>query len=253
MSKRIFLAMACTGLLTGGLGGSATAYDLKPMVIQIKASGAGSAATAIITNTHPVPIAIEIRAYKREQQSDGTERLTPEDSDIILTPPQMVIAPKASQSFKIQWVGDPKPYRELAYRIVTDQLPIQLSKTSRNDRTADITMKYRYEMALYVQPEGMKPAADIVSVEPAAGPEGRRQLAVRVRSSGGMRAVLDKPVLQLRGADNRPITLEGDAVKELIGLNILPGVERVVRIAAPDGLPAGKLTGSLSTEYIVLR
>lgn len=253
MSKRFIVASLLAMALTAGLSGSVDAYDLKPMVVQVRPSGSGTSATAMITNTHSVPIAIELRAFKRVQQPDGTDVLTLEEEDIILTPPQMVIAPKASQSFKIQWVGDPKPDRELAYRIVTDQLPIQLSKSTRNDRTADITMKYRYEMALYVVPEGVKPSAEVVSVESAQGKNGERVLAVRLRSTGTMRAILDKPVLEISGAGSSPVRLEGDAIKELVGLNILPGSERLVHIASPASFPSGKLTGSLTTEYIVLR
>jgi len=253
MHKRGFTAAA----LAWGVVGSpvpAGAYDLKPMVIQIRPSGSGSSATAVITNTHPVPVAIEIRAFRREQQPDGTDKLIPEERDIIMSPPQMVIAPKASQSFRIQWVGEARPERELAYRIVTEQLPIQFSKVTRNDRTADLTMRYRYEMALYVEPEGTKPSARIVSAETVSGKDGAREVALRIRSDGGMRAILDKPVLQLSPASGgASVRIEGDALKQLVGMNILPGNERLIRIPAPPGLADGKLTGTLASEYVVLR
>ena len=231
----------------------AKAYDLKPMVIQLRPSGNGSSATAVITNTHEVPIAIELRAYRREQQPDGTDKLTPEDKDVIVNPPQMVISPKASQSFSVQWVGDPRPDRELAYRVVSDQLPIQFKKVSRNDRTADITMKYRYEMALYVEPDGTKPLARIVSAEAVSGKDGAKQLVLKIRSDGNMRAILDRPVVDLSASGGSKVRLEGESAKELQGLNILPGVERVVKITAPAGVSPGPLTATLNSEYIVLK
>lgn len=230
----------------------ADAYDLKPMVVQLKPSGAGSAATGIITNTHEVPIAIEIHAYRREQQPDGADKLLPEDKDLIVTPPQMVLEPKASQSFRMQWVGDPRPDHELSFRIVSEQLPIQFRKITRNDRTADITMKYRYEMALYVQPEGVRPQARLTSVDIVKDADGTRHLDLHIRSEGKMRAILDKPVVEL-AFNGKQIKLEGDAVKDLAGLNILSGSERIVRIAAPAGLDGGTVTGTLSTDYAILR
>lgn len=252
MKKQHLAALlAATGL--SFLSASALAYDLKPMVVQLKPSGAGSSATAVITNTHEVPIAVEVHAFNREQLPDGTDKLTPEDSDIIVTPPQMVIPPKGSQSFRIQWVGDPKPSKELAYRIVTDQLPIQFKKISRNDRTADVTMRYRYEMALYVEPEGTKPSARVVSAEYVAGKDGAKEIALKIKSEGNMRAILDKPVLQLTPAGGSPLRLEGEAIKQLAGLNILPGSERLVRIPAPASLQNGPLTATLSSEYMILR
>ena len=49
------------------------------------------------------------------------------------------------------------------------------------------------------------------------------------------------------------VTLTREQLGPLVGLNILPGVERVVRIAAPAGLPAGPLTGQLRTRFTTLR
>ena len=252
MNRRIPIVALTAAVFALGPARDAEAYDLKPMVIQLKPSGAGSAATAVITNTHSVPIALEIRAYRREQLPDGNDKLVAEDRDIILTPPQMVLAPKTSQSFRIQWVGDAKPSRELAYRIVTEQLPIQFAKVTRNDRTADITMKYRYEMALYVEPEGAKPEVSIASAEVVKGKDGARELSLRFRSTGTMRAILDKPVVEVAGGGS-PVRLDQVATNALVGLNILPGAERVVRVPAPVGLPDGPVKASLTTEYTVLR
>ncbi|NJM49856.1 MAG: hypothetical protein HC843_02355 [Sphingomonadales bacterium] len=66
----------------------AHSYDLKPIVIQLSPNGSGASQNLLITNTHDVPIAIEVRAYARQQNPDGTETRTPEDDDIIISPPQ---------------------------------------------------------------------------------------------------------------------------------------------------------------------
>ena len=39
-----------------------SAYDLRPIVVQLTPSGAGSSQTMIINNSHQEPIAIEVRA-----------------------------------------------------------------------------------------------------------------------------------------------------------------------------------------------
>ena len=214
----------------------ANAYDLTPIVVQLKPSGPGSSQTMVVTNSHDVPIAIEVQAFERIQLPTGEDQLEPEDDDLIVYPPQMVIPPKSSQSFKVEWVGDPAPERELAYRIVTQQLPIRFEERINANSEADLTIRYRYEAALYILPDGAEPSARLVSVE-------------RVRDEAGT----DEPVLELpSGTSNRP-ELSGEAVKPLLGLNILPGVERRIRIVAPAELPPGPLSGALKTRYVVLQ
>lgn len=245
------LAWVSALVLSGSAAAPANAYDLKPIVIQLASSGPGAAQTAVITNTHTVPIAIEVTAFKRKQNPDGTDTLTRDDENVIISPPQMVIPPKSSQSFRIQWVGDANPSTELAYRVVTEQLPIQFKKETRNNLTADLTMRYRYEAALYILPKDRKSQATLTSVSTVKGADGTDQLELRIRSEGNSRAILDKPVVEL-SVDGRSFRLEGAAVKQLSGLNILPGSERVVRIAMPADMKGRTVTGKLLTQYLIL-
>lgn len=230
-----------------------SAYDLRPIVVQLTPSGAGSSQTMIINNSHQEPIAIEVRAYARTQLPNGDDQLTPDNDNIAIFPPQMVIQPGASQSFRVQWTGDPAIESERAYRIVTTQLPIRFQHATRGERTIDVSMRYRYEAALYVVPQGATPAVSLQSVTAVAGEGGAQQLELHIRSDGKTRAILEAPELEITPASGSAVTLTREQLGPLVGLNILPGVERVVRIAAPAGLPAGPLTGQLRTRFTTLR
>ncbi|MXO93865.1 fimbria/pilus periplasmic chaperone [Erythrobacter arachoides] len=249
---RTFATFACTAALIVPVQ-QAEAYDLTPIVVQLKPNGAGSSQTMVITNSHGVPIAIEIQAFQRTQMPTGEDQLEPEDEDLIVYPPQMVIPPNSSQSFRVQWVGDPAPERELAYRIVTQQLPIRFEERIDADRAADLTVRYRYEAALYILPDGAEPSARLVSVERVRDEAGVESLELAIVSEGTMRAILHEPVIELTAAGGSALELTGDAITPLEGLNILPGVERRVRIAAPAQLPPGPLSGALTTRYVVLQ
>lgn len=251
ISRSVLALGAAAVIVIAGPSAPAIAYDLRPIVIQLNASGPGAAQTATITNSHNVPIAIEVKVFARAQNPDGTDTLTPENENVLVSPPQMVIAPKSTQSFRIQWVGDANPDRELAYRVVTEQLPIQFKKVTAGDRTADVTMRYRYEAALYVLPKDRRVQATLSSVAPVKGADGAERLELRIRSEGNARAILDKPALDLI-AGGASVRLEGDAVKELVGLNILPGNERVVQIAMPASLHGKQIAGKLDTQYVNL-
>lgn len=249
MRKRLAALLALAALICSP---TATAYDLRPIVVQLSPTGAGSGQTLVITNSHEVPIAIEVRAYRRQQMPNGEDTLTPEDEDLLIYPPQMVIPPQTSQSFKVQWVGDPAPTRELAYRIVTEQLPIQFTQEIDASRSADLTVRYRYEAALYVVPSNAEPSARLTSIARVTGEDGSEQLELRIASEGTMRAILETPRVTIRDASGESFVLSGEQIQPLDGLNVLPGVERIVRVPAPPGLPAGPLTGELGTRYVVL-
>ena len=173
------------------------AYDLRPIIIQLTPSGAGSSGTVIITNSHDVPIAIEARAYLRIQNPDGTEERIPEDEDIIITPPQMVIAPGSSQAVRVRWVGDANPERELTFRLVTEQLPIRLATESNEETTANLSFAYRYEAALYIVPPESRPAARITRAAAVQDETGTQWLELDIASEGTRRAILEEPSVSL--------------------------------------------------------
>ncbi|MBN91999.1 MAG: fimbria/pilus periplasmic chaperone [Nisaea sp.] len=229
------------------------AYDLKPIVVQLEPSGPGSSQTMVISNTHTVPIAIEVKAFRRKQLPSGDDELTPEDEDLLIYPPQMVLPPETSQSFQVRWVGEPVVDRELAFRIVTEQLPIKFEKKSAGERTADVTVRYRYEAALYIMPDGAEPDAALTSVSRVTGEDGSEFLELAIASNGTMRAILDEPSIILSGSDGSTYTIEGEEAAALQGLNVLPGAERRVQIPLPQQLFAGPLTGTLETRYIILQ
>lgn len=229
----------------------ADAYEMNPMVMELRPAGQGSAASGIITNTHKESIAIELQVFERTQRPDGSDDLVLEEQDVIVTPPQMVIAPGESQSFRVQWVGDPDPSRELSFRLVSNQLPIRFKKVQRNDYTAEVTMKYRYEVALYIQPQGTEPSAQLQSAKVIDDGQGGRVLELTITSNGTRRAILDKPTLELTGG-GASLTLSTEQLAPLVGINILPGSTRIVRMPAPAGLPLGDISGTLKTTYLVV-
>ena len=231
--------------------GVANSYELEPIVVQLTPSGAGAAQSLTITNTHDVPIAIEVKAYRRTQKPDGSEDREIEDNDILITPPQMVIAPGASQSFKVRWIGAPDVTQEQSYRIVTEQLPINLSQARRGDFSAKVSMRYRYEAALYIVPSKASASYRVLSAAPKEE-GGNRWLELDIASEGNARAILQEPTLAL-SAGGTTVSLQGDTVKTLDGLNILAGNHRIVRLPWPSELPFGPVEAKLDARLLRLQ
>ena len=230
------------------------AYDLQPIVMQLSPSGPGSTQSVIITNSHAEPIAIELRAYQRAQNPDGSENRVPEDNDIIISPPQLVIPPGTSQAVRVRWIGDPNPVRELAFRLVSNQLPIKLMSEKRNDFTANVSVNYRYEAALYVTPNDAAPSARITRAEPVLAADGTQMLELEVLNDGTRRASLDTPaVVVTPSGGGEPVTLEGEQLGQLKQLVTLVGSHRTVQIPWPEGMAVGPITAELRTRYLVMK
>ena len=249
----IFRKMGIVGLMMALLmsAGPSSAYEVNPMVIELRPTGQGSSASGVITNSHDVPIAIEIQVFARTQKPDGSDDLVPENDDIIVTPPQVVIQPGESQTFRVSWVGEQAPDRDRAFRLVTNQLPIRFRQEKRENYVAEVTMRYRYEVALYVQPPGTTPRAQLRSARVFDDAEHGRILEVTITSDGTRRAILENPQLELASGGSS-FAIETEQLAPLVGLNILPGSTRIVRMPAPEGLPLGNLTGDLKTSYLVI-
>jgi len=231
---------------------AALAYDLRPIVVQLAPSGPGSSDTVVITNSHDQPIAIEVRTFRRSQNPDGTDERIPEENDIIVTPPQMVIAPGASQSVRLRWIGDSNPERELAFRVVTEQLPIDLGPKATGEAIANLSLAYRYEAALYVVPPGATASARITRVAPVEA-DGSRWIELDIASEGTRRAILNQPSLVITPPSGGEVVLSGESVEPLSGLNILAGAYRTVRLPWPDSVPFGPVQAELRTDYMVFQ
>ena len=159
----------------------------------------------------------------------------------------------ASQSVRLRWIGDPNPDHELAFRIVTEQLPIALGARQSGDAVANLSFAYRYEAALYVVPSGATPAARITRAAPVEANDGTRWIELDIASEGTLRAILDQPSVTVAPQSGGSTVLAGDAVAPLVGLNILPGGYRTVRLPWPAGLAFGPLQAELRTDYMVFQ
>ena len=247
---RSIRAAAAAALGVACLLASAAAYEFTPIVSVFAPSGPGAVQTFTVRNTQPEMVALQITAVRRISAPDGSETHEAELDDFIITPPQLVVAPGASQTIRAQWIGNPAPERELNYRFIVTQVPIRYEREVRTDTSAHITLGYRYEAAVYVTPPGARPEARLVSADPVQGADGTVKLAVTIASEGRTRAILEDPVLRLTSGA-RSVTMQGDLLRELQNRNILSGTTRTFLLDWPAGLPHGPVLAEFSTSYYV--
>ncbi|WP_084397939.1 fimbrial biogenesis chaperone [Henriciella aquimarina] len=245
--RSLFILAFC---LTASVSSRAWAYEFSPIIAQFSPTGSGAAKTFVVKNTHEEPIALQIEVYRRSADEMGNETREPEFDDFIVTPPQLVLAPGQSQSIRAQWIGDPNPDTELAYRLVVEQLPIPYkSEGEANGVAVDVKLGFRYEAALYVVPaQGGEPEARIDHGEIVKSDDGDTFLRLTVKNEGKRRAILQHPVVTVQ-AGGEILELSGEAIEPLNNRNIIAGTQAVVDVPVAETLAPGPVSASLKTDY----
>ena len=228
----------------------AEAFKLTPIEMVFEPAGRGATRTFQITNAHDQPIAVEIRLAARGMTLSGEDVLSDAEDSFAVFPAQAIVLPGKSQTVRVQWLGDPAPERELAFRMLAEQLPIELNRDASDG--ARLKLLVRYLASLYVAPTGV--AGDGVSESAkrkiAAG--GPARLAVVLRNRGSAHSLLRGLTLtatgQAPGGGEVSVALTVEQLDGMIGQNLLAGHRREFLLPWPAKLAEGPV--AVSFDYV---
>jgi fimbrial chaperone protein len=211
-------------------------FALSPMSQSIDPQAKIKQGQLLLDNPTENPMAIEIKAAERVQKPDGTEEM-PDTSELMVYPPQLIVPPKEKRTIRIQWTGQ-TPKSEKAFRIIAEQLPLEVEE--KKTKKTGIKMLLKYIAAFYVTPVDSQAKVEIESIQ--AG----EKLMVNVVNTGTKHQLLQNAVLTLKN-DKQSLRLEGEALKGLIGENILAGSKRIFQIPLPKNF-SQDMKGSLKFD-----
>jgi fimbrial chaperone protein len=198
-----------------------TGFSLTPMSHVIELDAKQKQAQFLLDNPTDEPMAVEISLRERIQKEDGTEE-TPVAKNLAAFPPQLIIPPEEKRTVRVQWLGE-TPKSELAFRVVAEQLPLQVD--GKKKKGSGIKMLLRYIAALYVNPGDTESNVQIKEIIPGD------PLQVVVENKGSKHQLLSNAVLNLTLGKDK-LQLKGDALKGLAGENVLAGSRRIFKIPA---------------------
>ena len=191
------------------------------------------------------PEAVQLSVVTREMDIDGNESYTPADDDFLIYPPQVILQPNTKQTVLVTWVGDSNPTKELYYRLVSEQVPINLTKPEAGKPTkvtAKVEILLKYMGSLYVRPENVEPklVLDNVIVQKE---KDKPVIAITFANQGAARATLADFKLNL-ASGGKTVALTTEQLKDITGQNILANHKRRFVIAYPADLPQGTVTAT---------
>jgi fimbrial chaperone protein len=234
--KRAF-KLILPALLVFALAGIARAYQVSPMIYDMKPTGAGASAVIRVNNTNASPITIELVAEKRLFDETGKESREAADKDFVLFPPQAIVQPGSTQAVRIQYVGEQKLDKSSTYTVTVKQVPVKLP----NDGKSGVQFVFNFSTVANIVPDGAKAQIDTVSLQPAG-----KMLRLTLHNSGNKYANLALSNVELSGGSFKS-TVKDDAWRKALGTSwILPGGTRVIELPKPDKAPASGVAAKLN-------
>ena len=211
---------------------SVHAFNFAPIESTFRPEGRGATQTFTIDNPGAGAIAVELTMFARDMRTDGSDVLIPAPDIFTIYPHQIILEPSQSQSIRVQYNGDGQLNQELAFRLVAEQLPIQLGDDETEGGAIDLMVKYM--ASVYVQPEDSSAVINL-SLESMG-----EDLAIRMQNKGSRHAIIN--------TDDFRVLRNGTAVsftehqrEAITGKNILASRERLVRVPDSADLNAAAL------------
>lgn len=234
-------------------------FRILPMTMQFDPVGQGASRSFRVTSVSDKPVAIQINMAARQITPEGKEINPEADEDFLVYPPQILLKPGEEQVVRVTWLGDNNPSKELAYRIIAEELPIELDKNQRNENSSGIsvgiTTVVRYVGSIYITPKNAKPKVTLVSADLQKGKDGADRLAITFENQGNAHALLNGLKLNLapagqnsQSAQASAIELKPEQLSGIAGENILPGNRRQFVMPWPKELPVGSIKANFTLE-----
>jgi len=223
-------------------------FQLLPISRTFTPTGSGATQSYQVVNDTQEKLAVEVSVVERQIDISGQEHHKQAEDEFLIYPPQILLNPGETQTIRVTWLGDSNPTKELAYRIIAEQLPINLEKPKNNQSqpVGAVKVLMRYLGSIYIRPANVKENVVIETVEPLQGMNGEKQLAITLYNQGTARAVLKNLQLKLGAVgQNSTVTLKGEQLQAIKNGVILPGNKRRFIIPHPPEIPTNSINATL--------
>ncbi|MDD2729943.1 fimbria/pilus periplasmic chaperone [Malikia sp.] len=208
--------------------GPATALTFTPIEMDFSPSGRGATQTFRLVNNDAEAAAVEISIKSRAMARNGEDVLGEADDQFSIFPTQVVLQPGQVQSVRAQYVGEAAIEHEKAFRLIAEQLPVDVGQAPQTGGRMRLLVKY--VASVYVLPRNAKPSLTVTEANLREA-NGQRWLEVTVRNEGSSRKILKDATLRIG-----ELSLSGSALNGMEGENLLAQTTRVFRLQAPAKL-----------------
>ena len=250
MKALSILAMPLFCALAGALPApAALAMTVQPVVIDLQTSGRAMSQVVTVENTFASPLPVELTIQELELTADGVKQTGKDNGDLLVFPPQALIPAGQTQTFRVQYVGDPDLKRSRHYYITVAQLPVKLPQGQ-----SAIQILYNFQVLVSVEPQGMKPAITVTSATIGHDAKGKPVPLLTVGNTSGAHGYLANGHLRIveKDASGKEVfrrTLSGAEIQQTMGFGLIGG-NQTRKVTVPVELPqdGGSIDASFSAD-----
>lgn len=226
----------------------ALATTVSPVVIDLQSTGRGVVANISVANTGAKSLPIEVSTQALAPTATGLEAVKDSTDDLLVVPPTALIPAGQTQSFRVQWIGDPVPAASKHFYVGINQLPVKLPEGE-----SAVQVVYNFNVLVSVGATNGKPALAIQSAG-IAEHEGKPAPSITVSNSGTTYGYLSQHSLRIVETDSAgkqlfTRTVSGNDFQQLVGYGLI-ATGQTRTMVLPIELPSrsGTVTATLIDE-----
>lgn len=247
---RRFAALALVPAMIASSATAVGATSVQPVVVDLQPAGRRMSQIITVQNTFQTPLPVELRTQVAEYSADGIRGTGQETDDLLVFPPQAIIAPGQTQSFRVQYVGDPELPTSRHYYVTVAQLPVRMPEGE-----SAVQILYNFQVVVGVGMVGARPALQVTGTEISTEGDGQPRLVLTIENGAPTYGYLSDGALRIvqRDANGQEVfrrTLNGEEITQEIGYGLV-GAGQTRRIATPFVLP--QAGGTVEAEFTPAR
>lgn len=205
--------------------------NMTPFIHEFKPSGPAASQLFKINNDAQSPIAVRIKILSRNVSTSGIETNKPAQSKFQIYPSQFILKANATKGVRLRWLGQKKLQKEAAFRIVVEQMPIDLTP---EQSTTSMKIIHKLVGAIYVTPKHANAELEISEINKIQDNNGNNLLQFNIHNSGNKHSHLRNHVVELQGSTN--IKLDKSDLSSIKSLYIPANQSRLFELPWPDTL-----------------
>ncbi|MES2044425.1 MAG: fimbria/pilus periplasmic chaperone [Pseudomonadota bacterium] len=244
----IGVTVAMLGMLAAPIY-QAEAITVKPLVVDLKTSGRGINQIVSVENTAATAVPVQLTVQELVVESGETHGTGKDPGDLVVFPPQALIQPGQTQTFRVQYVGDPALTRSKHYYITVAQLPV---KPKAGESAVQVV--FSFQVLVSVGPQGAKPALHVQSTGVSKNDAGKPVPVITVANDSSTYGYLSHGKLRIieKDAAGREVfrqTLSGPEIQQQLGMGLITsGQERKFTLAGVLPLTEGTIEAKFTPD-----
>ncbi len=189
---------------------SANAMSVVPLALELLSSGSGNKSTLRVNNDGATTIPVEIQVFKLTLDENGEEYLQPADANFLVFPPRATIPAGGTQTYRVEWRGEPQLKETDSYMLAVNQLPVALDKSK-----SGVQIVFNFSVLVNVSPTKSETAVKLISAEIKTDKQTKRPVLL-VQNTGTRHLMMANGSVTL-SSGSWSKTLNGAELRESIG------------------------------------